>query len=101
MNHPNYNDLHNIYFIHTKTNDYWRNELLSPLLNNYIKIEQELQEKNNPIIIGSNKYCYRNNKGINRSYIQDIFDRNKDNFNVLLKMIGMIIKINIFLKIQT
>jgi hypothetical protein len=84
INHPNYNDIHNIYFIHTKTNNNWRNELLSPLLNNYIKIEQELQEKNTPIIIGSNKYCYRN-KGTNRNYITDIFDRNKDNFNILLK----------------
>lgn len=45
INHPNYNDIHNIYFIHTKTNNNWRNELLSPLLNNYIKIESELQNK--------------------------------------------------------
>ena len=86
INHPNYNDIHNIYFIHTKTNDNWRNELLSPLINNYIKIESELQDKKNiPIIVGSNKYCYRNNKGINQKYIKDIFDRNNDNFNVFLK----------------
>ena len=85
INHPNYNDIRNIYFIHTKSNDDWRNELLSPLLNNYIKIEKKLQEKNDPIIIGSNKYCYRNSKGINAIYTQDIFDRNNDNFNVFLK----------------
>jgi hypothetical protein len=85
INNPCYKDIENIYFIHTKTKDNWRRDLLSPLIKNYKKIESELENnKNTPIIIGSDKYCYRN-KGTNRNYIEDIFHRNKDNFNILLK----------------
>jgi len=77
--HPNYHDIESIYFIHTKTNDNWRRDLLGPLTNNYLKIEKLIEnEKNVPIIIGSNKYC-RRNKGINRIYINDIFNRNNIN----------------------
>jgi hypothetical protein len=74
--HPNYKDIDSIYFIHTKTNDVWRRDLLFPLTTNYLKIEELMEnEKNVPIIVGSNKYC-RRNKGINRTYIKDIFVRN-------------------------
>jgi hypothetical protein len=84
VNHPNYLNIDIVYIIHTKTNDHWRHYLLSPLINNYKKIEFKLMQNNNiPIIIGSDKYCYRNN-GINRNYIEEIFNRNKDNFNKLI-----------------
>jgi len=84
INNPNYNDIESIYFIHTKTNNDWRRDLLAPLINNYKKIESELENyKNTPIIIGSDKYCYRN-KGTNRNYIEDIFDRNKEKFGKLI-----------------
>ena len=81
IKHPNYNDIENIYFIHTKTNDDWRRAMLLPLSSNYKKIESMLQTKKNiPIIVGCEKYCYRN-KGTNRNYIKDIFDRNKSHFD--------------------
>lgn len=84
IQHPNYEDIESIYFIHTKTNDNWRHELLFPITNNYNKIETELQNKKDiPIIIGCDKYCYRN-KGSNHNYINDIFNRNKDNFEKLI-----------------
>jgi len=81
IKHPNYNDVDCIYFVHTKTNDDWRRDMLSPVTGNYKKIESILQSKKNiPIIVGCDKYCYRN-KGTNRNYIKDIFDRNKDHFD--------------------
>jgi hypothetical protein len=81
INHPCYNDIDFIYKLHTKTNDDWRRDMLSPITINYKKIESMLQSKKDiPIIVGSEKYCYRN-KGVNRNYIKDIFDRNKDSFN--------------------
>ena len=81
IKHPNYNDIENIYFIHTKTNDDWRRDMLLPLSVNYKKIESILQSKKNiPIIVGCEKYCYRN-KGTNRNYIKDIFDRNQPHFD--------------------
>ena len=81
IKHPNYNDIENIYFIHTKTNDDWRRAMLLPLSSNYKKIESMLQTKKNiPIIVGCEKYCYRN-KGTNRNYIKDIFDRNQIHFD--------------------
>jgi hypothetical protein len=84
VNHSNYNDIENIYFIHTKTKDDWRRDLLFPITNNYKKIESMLQSKKDiPIIVGSEKYCYRN-KGVNRNYIKDIFNRNKDSFYTLI-----------------
>jgi len=84
INHSNYNDIENIYFIHTKSNDDWRRDLLFPITTNYKKIESMLQsKKDTPIIVGCEKYCYRN-KGVNRNYIKDIFNRNKDSFNMLI-----------------
>jgi hypothetical protein len=84
INHSNYNDIENIYFIHTKSKDDWRRDLLFPITSNYKKIESMLQsKKDTPIIVGSEKYCYRN-KGVNRNYIKDIFNRNKDSFNRLI-----------------
>ena len=81
LKHPNYSDIEYIYFIHTKTKDDWRRDMLLPLSANYKKIESILQAKKKiPIIVGCEKYCYRN-KGTNRNYIKDIFDRNKDNFD--------------------
>ena len=78
FNHPNYENIENIYFFHTKSNDLWREELYLPLTNNYEQIETLIQEyKNTPIIIGSNKFCFRN-KSLNRIYIKDIIDRNKE-----------------------
>ena len=73
--HPNYTDIDSIYFIHTKTRDDWRRDLLFPLTNNYLKIEYLTEnEKNVPIIIGSEKYC-RRNKGLNRNFMNDIINR--------------------------
>jgi len=84
IRHPNYSDIDNIYFMHTKSNDNWRRDMLLPLTSNYKKIESMLENmKDTPIIVGCEKYCYRN-KGTNRNYINDIFDRNKENFNVLI-----------------
>lgn len=81
IKHPNYTDIEYIYFIHTKTNDDWRRDMLLPLSGNYKKIESILQSKKNiPIIVGCDKYCYRN-KGTNRNYIKDIFDRNQSHFD--------------------
>jgi hypothetical protein len=55
--------------------------MLLPLTNNYKKIESMLQTKKDiPIIVGCEKYCYRN-KGTNRNYIKDIFDRNQHHFD--------------------
>ena len=81
IEHPNYNDIEYIYFMHTKTNDNWRRDLLLPLSSNYKKIESMLKYKSDtPIIVGCEKYCYRN-KGTNRNYIKDIFDRNQPHFD--------------------
>ena len=86
INHPSYNDIECIYFIHTKSNDQWRRDMLWPLTKNYKKIEAMLKNnRTTPIIVGAEKYCYKN-KGVNRNYISDIFDRNKDNFNKLDKI---------------
>ena len=81
IKHPNYNDIEYIYFIHTKSNDDWRRDLLFPITHNYKKIESMLQNKKDiPIIVGCEKYCYKN-KGTNRNYIKDIFDRNQSHFD--------------------
>lgn len=81
IKHPNYKDVEYIYFIHTKSNDAWRRDMLLPLTDNYKKIELMLQsKKDTPIIVGCEKYCYRN-KGTNRNYIKDIFDRNQSYFD--------------------
>jgi hypothetical protein len=81
IKHPNYNEIKCIYFIHTKSNDDWRRDMLLPLTANYKKNEALLENKNDiPIIIGCKKYCYRN-KGANRNYIKDIFDRNQTHFD--------------------
>lgn len=84
INHPNYKDIETIYFIHTKTNDNWRRKLLFPITSNYKKIEEELHKnKNLPIIVGSEEYCFRN-KGNNRIYINDIINRNKEMNNLFV-----------------
>ena len=84
INHPNYENIENIYFFHTKTNDSWRENLYIPLTNNYIKIEKLIQDsKNIPIIIGAQKFCFRN-KSVNRVYMQDIINRNKEFSNLLI-----------------
>jgi hypothetical protein len=81
INHPNYIDIEYIYFMHTKTNDDWRRDMLLPITYNYKKIESMLKYKSDTsIIVGCEKYCYRN-KGTNRNYIKDIFDRNKYHFD--------------------
>lgn len=63
--------------IHTKTLKEWRNQLLIDILNvDYNKIP-----KTQPIIFGSNKYIFIDNKGINKIYIKDIVSRNDSNNN--------------------
>ena len=84
INHPNYENIENIYIFHTKTNDAWRESLYLPLINNYDKIEKITQDnKNTPIIIGAQKLCFRN-KSVNRVYMKDIIDRNKEFSNLLI-----------------
>ena len=77
INHPNYNNIENIYFLHTKTHNNWRDDLYLPLANNFSQIESIIKEhQDKPIIMGSSKYCFRN-KPLNRIYIKDILNRNK------------------------
>ena len=58
--------------------------MLLPLSANYKKIESILQNKKDiPIIVGCEKYCYRN-KGTNRNYMKDIFDRNQSHFDTFI-----------------
>ena len=47
FNHLNYENIENIYFFHTKSNDLWREELYFPLTNNYEQIETLIQEYKN------------------------------------------------------
>jgi len=78
INHPNYKNIENIYFLHTKTYDPWREDLYLPLANNFNQIELIIKDhQDKPVIIGSSKYCFRN-KPLNRIYINDILNRNKE-----------------------
>ena len=45
IKHPNYNEIKCIYFIHTKSNDDWRRDMLLPLTANYKKNEALLENK--------------------------------------------------------
>uniref|UniRef100_A0A6C0BCW1 Uncharacterized protein n=1 Tax=viral metagenome TaxID=1070528 RepID=A0A6C0BCW1_9ZZZZ len=74
-----YKMIEKIYFIHTKTKQEWRNQMIAPILKNDLS---EILDNNNPTIIGSNKYRYKNNKMINRHYIKDIISRNNLNINI-------------------
>jgi len=68
-----YDKIEHLYVIHTKTNKSWRDEMLNPIINN--KIDHILDE-DKPIIVGSNKYKYSNNKLTNRRDVISILDRN-------------------------
>lgn len=84
--HPSYINIKFIYFFHTKTNDEWRKQMILPLTNFFQQNEVTMSNREEiPLIIGSKRYCYKNNKGINRMYIKDIFDRNRIFFNRYLK----------------
>ena len=68
------------YKIHTKKLSEWTYTLIYDMLN-----FESFQENNIPIIFGSDKYVFKDNKGINKKYIQDIVNRNEsdkkiDNF---------------------
>jgi len=80
FNHELYPTIDCFYKIHTKTNEYWRNGLLRPLLHNFSNIEKNFINKSIPIIIGSDVYVHGNNKPVNINYIIDIIDRNKETF---------------------
>ena len=68
-----------LYKLHTKTNNMWRNKMMKPLIVNENQIS-EIMTNEYPIIIGSKDYLYFNNKVINRKYIKNILNRNKNVF---------------------
>lgn len=71
--HPKKDNMNYFFFLHTKSNDKWRNEALYPLLTN--DISNILNSKVSTLVCNQ-KYKYKNNKVINRIYIDDIFKRN-------------------------
>ncbi len=80
LKHPLYSKINYIYFIQTKTNKEWRNNMLSSLLNFY-KSNETIMSSNEPVLIGNKRYTYRNNKLINMYYIKQIYLRNKHIFD--------------------
>jgi hypothetical protein len=85
LKHPLYKQVNSIYFIHTKTNAEWRNNMLIPLLRYYENNEDEILSSNEPVLIGSEKYTYKNNKQVNFIYIKQIYERNKHIFDNYFK----------------
>ena len=82
INHKLYNNINYIYKIHTKSDDIWRNNMLKPIIDNYDKIKLSISNINLPIILSCDDYCFNNNKGINKYYIKDFYERNKNKINV-------------------
>jgi hypothetical protein len=80
INYKNYNNINYIYFIHTKLNDLWRNNMLKSIIKNEDKIKLSISDINLPIIISSDDYCF-NNKCVNKYYIKEFYERNKKKIN--------------------
>ena len=81
INHKLYNNINYIYKIHTKTDDTWRNNMLKSIIKNEDKIKLSISKINLPIIVSSDNYCF-NNKCVNKYYIKEFYERNKNKINV-------------------
>lgn len=75
-----YKNIKYIYKFHTKTDGTWRNGIYDPLIKNYKKIET-YDNSDKILMFGGNSYIYRNNKDINRIYVDQIMERNSAKFD--------------------
>jgi len=74
--------LRGVWILHTKANDHWRENLLSPILQHALRIESSfLEESTAPHVMGAKKCVCSNHKAVNRRFVMDILARHPSLFS--------------------